>query len=269
VADRICEWCKGPIGARARADSKFCCKRCRQAGWRLSEQLATARSDAQPKRLAYADPPYLGCAELYRDQPTYAGEVDHADLIARLCTFDGWALSCSSESLRELLPMCPEGVRVCGWGKPNGVSSSTRGPHNTWEALIVSPARWLRPGFRDWLLAKPARREGTLIGRKPIAFIAWMFRCLGAVPGLDELDDLYPGTGIVGRAWAYASLLQLRDASREYSDDTLRAELERALEPSLLELCDERDASAVAEDLTGRVVNLEERRLARGARAHG
>ena len=28
-------------------------------------------------RIAYADPPYPGCAHLYRGHPDYAGEVDH------------------------------------------------------------------------------------------------------------------------------------------------------------------------------------------------
>ena len=28
-------------------------------------------------KIAYADPPYIGCAHLYRDHPDYAGEVDH------------------------------------------------------------------------------------------------------------------------------------------------------------------------------------------------
>ena len=37
-------------------------------------------------------------------------------------------------------------------------------------------------------------------GRKPIAFAAWLFALLGAQPS-DVLDDLYPGTGIIGRAW--------------------------------------------------------------------
>lgn len=38
------------------------------------------------------------------------------------------------------------------------------------------------------------------MGRKPIAFAAWLFGLLGAVPG-DELADLFPGTGVIGRAW--------------------------------------------------------------------
>jgi hypothetical protein len=41
---------------------------------------------------------------------------------------------------------------------------------------------------------------------KPPEFAVWMFAQLGARPG-DTLDDLYPGSGAVGRAWAlYASL---------------------------------------------------------------
>ncbi|HET7031118.1 MAG TPA: hypothetical protein VFI34_11450, partial [Candidatus Limnocylindrales bacterium] len=41
---------------------------------------------------------------------------------------------------------------------------------------------------------------GAVIGMKPPAFCTWMFALLGARPG-DELDDLYPGSGIVGRTW--------------------------------------------------------------------
>ena len=43
-------------------------------------------------RLAYADPPYPGQSKrYYGDQPSYAGEVDHAALIERLSGYDGWA----------------------------------------------------------------------------------------------------------------------------------------------------------------------------------
>lgn len=34
-------------------------------------------------RIGYADPPYIGCAHLYLDQPSYDGEVDHVALIER------------------------------------------------------------------------------------------------------------------------------------------------------------------------------------------
>ena len=38
------------------------------------------------------------------------------------------------------------------------------------------------------------------MGRKPIAFASFLFRALGMLPG-DELVDLFPGTGIITRAW--------------------------------------------------------------------
>jgi hypothetical protein len=168
-----------------------------------SDALWSLLSFTAAGRFAYADPPYLGmAAKYYRNEPTYAGEVDHAKLIASLvdARYDGWALSASPGSLASLLPMCPRGVRVCSWVKPIGVSRYTWGMHNTWEAVIVAGGRPRRPGIRDWLRAMPARGGGSLPGRKPIAFCAWLFDLLGMVPG-DELLDLFPGTGVVSRAW--------------------------------------------------------------------
>ena len=132
---------------------------------------------ARPLRFAYADPPYPGRArKYYGDQPTFAGEVDHAALIASLTTsYDGWALSTSEDALRWILPLCPEGARVCPWVKPIGAAPATYGLHNTWEPLIVVQGRRLRPGRRDWLRAMPARGGGDLPGRKPIAFCAFLF----------------------------------------------------------------------------------------------
>jgi len=42
---------------------------------------------------------------------------------------------------------------------------------------------------------------GRVIGAKPAAVCRWIFTLLGAGPG-DTLDDLFPGSGAVGRAWA-------------------------------------------------------------------
>jgi len=154
-------------------------------------------------RFAYADPPYPGLSsKYYRDEPSFAGEVDHVELIASLKAsgYDGWALSTGAYALRDLLPLCPPDARVCAWVKPIGVSSRSNGLHNTWEALIVVGGRQRPPGRRDWLRAQPARGGGDLPGRKPIAFCAWLFECLGMRPG-DELADLFPGSGVVTRCW--------------------------------------------------------------------
>lgn len=179
--------------------------------------------------MAYADPPYPGLArKYYAREETYAGEVDHRALVASLAAFgDGWALSTSSDALRDVLPLCPPRARVCAWVKPIGACPLTYGLHSSWEALIVVGGRQRRPGRRDWLAAQPARGGGDLPGRKPLAFCAFLFSALGLEAG-DELVDLFPGSGIVGRAWAEVSRAAAgcgavaedpRDASRTTSAD--------------------------------------------------
>jgi hypothetical protein len=202
--------CPLELSATAHPAARFCGRKCRQAAHRLRRRRTTEQGPAENGgglRFGYADPPYLGLSsKYYGDEPSFAGEVDHVALIASLtAAYDGWALSASVRSLRVLLPLCPESARVCAWVKPHGASKQTRGPHNCWEPVIVVPGRRRQPGTRDWLSALPARGGGTLPGRKPIAFCAWLFELLGMQPG-DELDDLFPGSGIVGRAWAELSL---------------------------------------------------------------
>lgn len=196
-----CGWCRADgLSDRAR----FCSRRCRQSAFRLRRRSQVATASLTPGCFAYADPPYPGLSsKYYRDEPSYQGEVDHVALIASLRTsgYTGWALSTSARALRDLLPRCPPEARVCAWVKPIGVPSTTNGIHNTWEPVIVVGGRQRPPGVRDWLRAMPARLGGeTLMGRKPLAFCAWLFDLLGMAPG-DTFVDLYPGTGVVTRAW--------------------------------------------------------------------
>lgn len=222
----LCSWCKGPIHPTARLDSRFCCRQCRQSAWRVrracvAEDLVSSpttrvtsdvspgpgvsklhqrRAGNGPLRLAYADPPYPGTAYLYRGHPDYAGEVDHKRLLEQLDTYDGWALSTSRKALRYILPLTPEYTCVCPWVKPHG-HAPAMGPSNVHEYVLVSPARRKLPGVRDALYAAVARGGGSdLIGRKPIAFCAWLFALLGAEPK-DSFEDLFPGSGMVGRCW--------------------------------------------------------------------
>lgn len=185
---------------------RFCGQKCRQAAFRLRRSSETLERTSRPLVFAYADPPYPGYArKLYRRR-----EVNHEQLVLELESsgYAGWALSTSSKALRDVLPLCPPRARIAAWVKPIGVSSKTFGLHSTWEPLIVCQGRALRPGVRDWLSAQPARRGGTLPGRKPLAFCAWLFRILGMLPG-DELVDLFPGTGIVARSWRELSRAEL------------------------------------------------------------
>lgn len=209
-APMSCAWCNGAIPKGARRDALYCSKLHRQAAFRFRERRAELA--ARPvrartaMRMAYADPPYPGLARrFYAGESSYAGEVDHRELCKRLGTYDGFALSTGAFALRDLLPLCPEGARVCPWVKPLRPSPRTYGLHGAWEPVIVVPGRRLAGGVRDWLYAAPARLGGsTLPGRKPLAFVAWVFDALGLLPG-DTLDDLYPGSGVVSAAWREAS----------------------------------------------------------------
>ncbi|NVN10065.1 hypothetical protein [Nguyenibacter vanlangensis] len=158
-------------------------------------------------RLGYADPPYVNCAHLYRGQPDYAGEVDHAVLIRHLdATYDGWVLHAAATpaSIATLAPLVEAtGARWMVWVKGFAAFKRNVPVAYAWEPVIVKAAR--RPVvsrrlvMRDWIQESITLRRG-LTGAKPEAVCHWAFEMLGARPD-DELDDLYPGTGAVMRAW--------------------------------------------------------------------
>jgi len=214
AAPRLCGWCRVVPLTDVRAS--YCSRRCRQTAFRLRRRSTRSDASSTPGCFAYADPPYPGLSsKYYRDESSYAGEVDHAALIASLeaSRYAGWALSTSARALRDVLPLCPPTARVCAWTKPIGVPPRTKGIHSTWEPVIVVGGRQRPPGVRDWLRAMPARLGGDdLMGRKPIAFAAWLFDLLGMAPG-DELVDLFPGTGVIGRAWAELSSMPTASGS--------------------------------------------------------
>lgn len=156
-------------------------------------------------RFAYADPPYVGQAKRhYGNEPTYAGEVDHAELITMLCRDypDGWALSASSPSLRLLLPLCPPDVRVGAWVKPFASFKPNVNPGYAWEPVIWRGGRKRERDaltVRDWVSCVITLKRG-LAGVKPEPFCFWLFTLMGMEPG-DELCDLFPGSCAVTRAW--------------------------------------------------------------------
>lgn len=226
MIDRSCGWCRLAIAVTARSDSRYCSKRCRQAAHRTGIRRLELDATDRPLRIAYADPPYPGlAARYYADQADFAGEVDHADLIRRLSTYDGWALSTSAGALPMVLGLAstlqPRRVRVAAWVKGSRPHVSAR-LLNAWEPVLYVPARHPScPPARqvdDALVGVAPRRRstlpGALIGMKPPAFCRWVFDLLGALPG-DELFDLFPGSGIV--SWTfdhYLSSGSTRDASR-------------------------------------------------------
>jgi hypothetical protein len=176
------------------------CRVSRVAGsWLVSvaEHGASLRADL---RLAYADPPYPGKAHLYPEN----AEVDHAELVARLCEFDGWALSTDETNLRYVLSLCPPRTRVLAWCRTNAPPMLPM-PWASWEPVLVVPARTKDvPAVRSFLSdGAPLgfHQQDGLTGQKSRGFCEWVVRALGALEG-DTLEDVFPGTGIMGATFA-------------------------------------------------------------------
>lgn len=160
-------------------------------------------------KVAFADPPYIGCANRYPEKK----EVDQEGLINQMDKFyNCWALSCSSPSLKQLLAWCPSEVRVAAWVKPFCSFKPNVNPAYAWEAVIYCrPRKRDRsvPTVRDWVSASITLKKG-LVGAKPPAFCFWLFELLGLEIG-DTLEDLYPGTGVVTQCWeSYQDRLRIQ-----------------------------------------------------------
>lgn len=233
LSDRRCGWCEGPIPPRARRDAVYCCTLHRQAAHRFGKGRRARVATTKPMRFSFADPPYPGtAARYYRAQPDFAGEVDHGQLIARLEHGypDGWALSTSAAALRDVLLLCPPDVRVAAWVRGERPGAHLR-PLSAWEPVIYRGGRALLtgpgPGRRTDALVHVARARTTMgrrrvVGAKPAVFAWWLFDLLGALPG-DRLDDLFPGSGGIARAWDLYSSSGSRRPSIEHDGITVTA----------------------------------------------
>ena len=173
-------------------------------------------------RFAYADPPYFGkCGKFYGhhhpDGRCWDDLLTHKLLIDRLADDypDGWALSCSSPDLRELLPLCPPKVRVAAWVKPFCAFKKGVRPAYAWEPVLFAggrnsnhppPAKGGEQTTPKDYIAEPIQLRAGLTGAKPARFCRWVLDLLGYVDG-DDVDDLFPGTGIMGLTVAQGVLL--------------------------------------------------------------
>lgn len=206
---RICEWCKEPtIEPDARSTRITCSKKCRQAKQRFNRHIGRASRAEEPMHFAYADPPYPGLSRrYYGDHRDFKGEVDHEELVSRLTTgpYDGWALSTSAEALRDVWALCPPETRLCIWHNGPRKTKSFTALH-AYEAVLVWGGRPRREPvvaeLSDVLTwgGRQHSHPGALVGMKPAAFLNWIFELLGASRG-DRLDDFFPGSGAVQRAW--------------------------------------------------------------------
>lgn len=161
------------------------------------------RAEGRFVRIAYADPPYIGCADLYPERT----EVDHVGLIISLeHGYDGWVLHAAAtpESIAVLAPLVKAyGARWCAWVKGFAAFKKNVSVAYAWEPVIIKAARKPvvsgRTVMRDWIQESITLQRG-LTGAKPERVCHWAFELVGAEPS-DELHDLFPGTGAVTRAW--------------------------------------------------------------------
>lgn len=164
-------------------------------------------------KFAYADPPYIGQAKRYYSHDPKCAEVDHKELIDRLVREypDGWALSLSSPTLREILSYCPDDVRVAAWCKSFCAFKRGVRPAYAWEPVIYWRGRNPSNGYRHLppekngkqttpkdFIVEPITLQKGLVGAKPEKVCRWILQLLNAQAG-DTIDDLFPGTGIMGR----------------------------------------------------------------------
>lgn len=156
-------------------------------------------------KFAYADPPYMGCGHRYKEHPeamVYDTIHGHALLLQRLQDEypDGWAYSCNSGDIARVSQYVNVNHRVMCWAKSFAVFKPNVGLAYTWEPVFISGGRKIersQPTVKDHLVCPITLKKG-LCGAKPEKFCKWILDALN-FQNSDTLDDLFPGTGIMGR----------------------------------------------------------------------
>lgn len=172
-------------------------------------------------KLAIADPPYLGrgerwygtgrgdssgngTADFHPDAGIWDSPAAHRKLVQRLYNeFDGFAIALSVDSLPLYLDECSNDIHVMVWHRRNAPPTGNR-VRRCWEPVIIRQpeGRRGRAGgvtVTSDVLDVPAGRPG-FAGAKPAAWTRWVLDALGYDPGIDELVDLFPGSGAVSAA---------------------------------------------------------------------
>lgn len=171
-------------------------------------------------RLAIADPPYLGRGDRWygdgrghftrqrnSDHHPAASDWDdparHVALVEQLVAdYDGWAIAGAPDSLPIYLAACPSDVRTMVWHRGNSIPSGAR-VASQWEFVLAFIPEERRGhgsglGVSDVLNRGVDNRSG-FTGAKPSEWTRWVLAALGYEPGVDTLDDLFPGSGAVTR----------------------------------------------------------------------
>ena len=186
-------------------------------------------------RLAIADPPYLGRAEVFYGAQdvqlmnrngninrTYKADVHpeahiwdtleaHEELVhALMDNYDGWAIAMVPSSLRHYLQWVPERTRVAVWHDPRVMPTNTH-PRRRWEPVLL----YVPEGRRRVVdVTTPVgdvltcpHPSGSFAGSKPPQWTRWVLDMMGYDQDTDEVDDLFGGSGAVSAEIAQGVLV--------------------------------------------------------------
>lgn len=126
---------------------------------------------------------------------------EHRRLIEHLALeYDGWAIATTQDGLGAYYPL-PVSAHVMAWHRPTAIAGGGR-IISRWEPVIVftPETRRGRGGDRvsDVLTANPAR--AGFVGAKPPEWTRWVLAAMGYDPQVDQVVDLFPGSGSVTAA---------------------------------------------------------------------
>jgi hypothetical protein len=195
-------------------------------------------------RLAIADPPYPPSRGERRDAPGAAPRVytrtrarrwygdggrsagdrpaDHhasaaewddparhrALLEQLLDEYDGWAIATTSDGITHYCPL-PVPARIMVWHKLRPIPTAHR-LTSSWEAVIVyvPEGRRGRPPLGQVPdVLRCASPSNGFVGTKPREWTRWVLDAFGYDQAVDELVDLFPGSGAVSNEAAQGTLL--------------------------------------------------------------
>lgn len=175
-----------------------------------------ARVTVRSRAMRYYSDDGVRCStEKQADHHPEASEWDdparHRLLLEQLLDeYDGWVIATCPDGLDHYRPL-PIPHRLMVWVRPNAAPSSTR-VASTWEPVILYPpiGRRAHPragaGQVPDVLVCPGHRIG-FPGSKPERWTRWVLDAMGYDPEVDELVDLFPGSGSVAAAASQGVLL--------------------------------------------------------------
>jgi len=156
-------------------------------------------------------------ADFHPDAGAWDDPARHRALLEQLLDeFDGWAIATSPDGLECYRPI-PVPARLLVWHKLRAVPTAHR-IATSWEPVVLYPPKGRRgrpaadqPGrtygdqVPDVLTAAPP--GAGFAGAKPAAWTRWVLDALSYDPDVDEVVDMFPGSGAVTAAIAQGVLL--------------------------------------------------------------